>query len=337
MRILKLVVWDLDETILKGIFEEGDEEINANAIALMQQLNERGILQALATQNRPETVPMITSKFEWANLFVQIEADLGPKVRKVEQILETLDINPLDTVFVDEDPFERGSISAQIPDITTWSVGEVASFLTGHSDTVTEEAQRRPDAYREQQARIHAAESATNYTDFLRACNIEITIRPYVPEDAARVEELLTRTHRMNLGVLPVSEAIARLNQSDVHKIIIAEMKDIYGDMGRCGIIHLTNDNLGNALIESLAISCRTRARGVSLAMLVGLLRYARDYKSYHCRYISNGMNRPLRMLLLGTGFKPLPDSDKLSLTTDKLTEIEIPDWIHIKEQPVLV
>ena len=336
MRILKLVIWDLDETILTGILEEGDNEVNPLAYRVMNQLNERGVLQALATQN-PSSVLGVLEEFDWFTLFVRSEASLGPKARKVENILEELGVNPLDAVFVDEDPFERGSISAQIPHITTWSVAEMAAFLEGRTDTVTEEAQRRPAMYREQQARTQAAESATNHTDFLRACNIEIIIRPYEPQDASRVEELLTRTHRMNLGVLPVDEAIARLNQPAAHNVIIAEMRDIYGDLGRCGIIHLTEGEQGEAIIESLAISCRTRARGLSLAMLVGLLRYARNYQKYHCRYISNGANRPLRMLLMGAGFKPLPGTDQLLLTADKLAEIELPDWVHIKEQPILL
>lgn len=331
MRILKLVVWDLDETLLKGIFEEGDEEVNAEAVDAMRRLNEQGTLQALATQNRATIVPRLVEKYDWMNLFVQIEADLGPKARKVKRIIETLDVSPLDTAFVDEDAFERASIAAQIPDISSWSVAELVPAQAEGTSAVTKEAQRRPVAYREQQIRNRDAEAAADYTDFLRSCNIEITIRPYLPEDASRVEELLTRTHRMNLGVLPVDEAIARLTQPGAHDVIIAEMRDIYGDMGRCGVIHLTTCEQGDALIESLAISCRTRARGVSLALLVGLLRHAGDYQNFRCRYIANGANRPLRMLLLGAGFKPLASTDQLLLTSDKLAQIKLPDWVHLK------
>jgi FkbH-like protein len=338
MRILKLVIWDLDETILTGVLEEGDKEVSPLAGEVMGRLQEQGILQALATQNPPRVLSAL-EEYDWFNLFVHSEADLGPKVRKVERILEKLGVNPLDVAFVDEDPFERGALSAQIPDITVWSVGELASFLVSNTEIVTEEGKRRQAMYREQQARIRDAESATNYTEFLEACNIEITIRPYVPEDESRVKELLTRTHRMNLGVLPVDEAIARLNQPSTHTVLIADMKDIYGDMGRCGIIHLIKQEQGDAVIESLAVSCRTRARGLSLAMLVGLLRYAGSYYEYHhyfCRYVPNGVNRPLRMLLLGAGFKPLQNTDQLLLTADYLAKVELPHWVHLKERPVL-
>lgn len=334
MRILKLVIWDLDETILTGILEEGDEEINPVADKVMRLLDERGILQALATQNPPDVIPAATQKFGWSDLFVQVEADLGPKVKKVRRILDTLGVNPLDTAFVDEDPFERDSIAAQISDVSTWSISDLEAYLRGDSSLVTEEGRRRPQMYCEQQARTRDEDAASDYNDFLRACDIRLTIRPYCSADAERAEELLTRTHRMNLGVLPVDEAIRRLNQSS-HNVVVAEMKDIYGDMGRCGIIHLAPQENGEALIESLAISCRTRARGLSLAMLVGLLRQAdSQFTKYRCRYIFNGSNRPLRMLLMGAGFKPNPGTDELMLGTDKLAKMELPDWVHIGYAP---
>lgn len=334
LRILKLAIWDLDETILTGILEEGDEEINPIASKVMRLLNERGILQALATQNPPDVIPTAIQKFGWSDLFVQVEADLGSKAKKVRRILDTLGINPLDSAFVDEDPFERDSISAQIVDITVCSVADLEAYVEGESTIVTEEARRRPQMYREQQARIRSEEDAGEYADFLRSCNIRITVRPYLPEDALRAEELLTRTHRMNLGVLPVDEAVARLSRPEEHHVVVAEMKDVYGDMGRCGIIHLTPNADGEALIDSLAISCRTRARGLSLAMLVGLLSHKNaQFDRYRCRYVFNGSNRPLRMLLMGAGFKPQPGTDELVLDADRMMNMELPDWVHIDYQ----
>jgi FkbH-like protein len=173
--------------------------------------------------------------------------------------------------------------------------------------------------------------AAVNYDEFLRSCDIRITIRPYIPTDAERVKELLTRTHRMNLGVLPVEQAVARLSQANEHHVIVAEIKDVYGDMGRCGVIHLTPDGRGEAVIESLAISCRTLARGLSLALLVGMLRHENArFSSYRCRYISNGFNRPLRMLLMAARFKPQHGVDELVLSANQLASLELPDWVQM-------
>ena len=101
--------------------------------------------------------------------------------------------------------------------------------------------------------------------------------------------------------------------------------------MGRCGIVQFSQHESEVALIECLAISCRTRARGLSLAMLVGMLRHPRvGYRQFRCRYIFNGLNRPLRMLLMAAGFKPEEKSDELKLTSDRLAKLQLPDWVQI-------
>ncbi|HID61154.1 MAG TPA: hypothetical protein EYP49_00180 [Anaerolineae bacterium] len=338
MRILKLVIWDLDETLLAGILAEGDKEADPRAERLLAELEKRGVLQALATQNQPKIIPPALELLGWSDLFVQVVASLGPKAKKVKTILNALDINPLDTAFIDEDPFERGAIAAQIPGITAWSVSELEAFLAGDTTIVTEEGRRRAQMYREQQARERDGSSAVDYEAFLHSCNIQLTIRPYVPADALRVEELLRRTHQMNLGAIPTEEAIARLNQPGEHRVIVAEMRDVYGDMGRCGVVHLTPDGSGEALIESLAISCRTRARGLSLAMLVGLLRHPdARFERYRCRYIANDANRPLRMLLMAAGFRPQRGSDWLTLEAEDLECLDLPAWAHLEYQGVSV
>lgn len=332
MRILKLVVWDLDETLLTGVLAEGDKEANPQAKRCLAELEKRGVLQALATQNQPEIIPPALESLGWSDLFVQVVVSLGPKAKKVKAILKALDINPLDTAFIDEDPFERGAIAAQIPGITAWSVSELEAFLTGDVTIVTEEGRRRAQMYREQQAREREGSGAVDYETFLHSCNIQLTIRPYAPADALRAEELLKRTHQMNLGAIPAEEAIARLNQPGQHRVIVAEMRDVYGDMGRCGVVHLTPNGAGEALIESLAISCRTRARGLSLAMFVGLLRHPdARFQQYWCRYIANGANRPLRMLLLAAGFRPQRGTGWLTLAAEDLERLDLPAWAHLE------
>jgi len=334
VRILKAVIWDLDETLLAGILAEGDKEANPEAERCLTELEKRGVLQALATQNQPEMIPPALELWGWSDLFVQVVVSLGPKAKKVKTILKALDISPLDTAFVDEDPFERGAIAAQIPGITAWSVSELVAFLAGDATVATEEGRRRAQMYREQQARERDGAGAIGYATFLRSCNIQLTMRPYVPADALRVEELLTRTHRMNLGAISAEEAIARLNQPDEHQVIVAEMRDIYGDMGRCGVIHLTPNGSSEALIESLAISCRTRARGLSLAMLIGLLCHPdAGFQRYRCRYVANDANRPLRMLLMAAGFRPQRGTDWLTLEAEDLERLQLPAWAHLEYQ----
>jgi methoxymalonate biosynthesis protein len=70
MRTLKLVIWDLDETLLAGILVEGDKEANPQAEKLLAELEKRGVLQALATQNQPGIIPPALELLGWSDLFV---------------------------------------------------------------------------------------------------------------------------------------------------------------------------------------------------------------------------------------------------------------------------
>jgi FkbH-like protein len=330
MRILKLVIWDLDETILSGVLEESGAEINPAALRVMAQLRSQGTLQALATYSQSEVLQTALEKFEWSRWFVQTEASLGPKVALVRRILDRLSISPLDTAFIDEDPFERDSIAIQTPGISAWSIAGLQTYINDHPDTVTEEGLRRPALYIEEQARLRDKKAADDYLSFLRRCNIRITIRPFTSQDADRVKELLVRTHRMNLGVLSLEEAFRRLERASDHSVVIAEAKDNYGDMGRCGVLHL-RPNQQSAILDSLAMSCRTRARGLSLSMLVGLLRHPRiGFQEFRCRFVSNGVNRPMRMLLMAAGFQRDAGTDELVLSVDRLAGTALPDWINI-------
>jgi predicted enzyme involved in methoxymalonyl-ACP biosynthesis len=134
----------------------------------------------------------------------------------------------------------------------------------------------------------------------------------------------------MNLGVLSLSEALDRLERGE-HPAFIAEVADRYGDLGRCAVVHFTRDARDGAVIESLAISCRTRARGLSLSLLVGLLCHPMNrFREVRCRYVFNGLNRPLRMLLMAAGFTGQPGTDELTVSAEQLARMRLPDWVHL-------
>ena len=145
-------------------------------------------------------------------MFVQAEANLGPKVKMVRRILKNLSVSPLDTAFIDTDPFERDSIAVQEPGISAWSLSELQTYLEVNPTSVTEEGSRRPEMYLEQQARARDESAASEYVEFLRRCDIRLRIRPFVPKDFDRAKELLARTHRMNLGVLRSMRRLAASN-----------------------------------------------------------------------------------------------------------------------------
>lgn len=329
--LLKLVIWDLDDTLVEGVFAEGDRTCRARAVDLMNRLEQGGILQALATQNEPEAAAEALTAFDWSRHFVEVAADFGRKADKLCRILARVDVHASHVAYVDDDPFERDALRVQVPEVSAWSVSELADYLDRAAPPRTPEARQRPRMHREQQTRDCSEERYGDYEDFLRACNIQLLVRPYRPEDAERVEELLSRTHRMNLGALPV-EAAMRLAQRQPQHVLVAEVRDRYGELGRSGVLFLSARGDDEATVESLAISCRTKARGLSLALLMGLLRHpAAAFRRYRTRFVATGRNRPLRMLLLAAGFHPARGTDELVLEAEHGRRKELPEWVHCR------
>ncbi len=336
MRELKLVIWDLDETIMRGVFAEGDREVDPTAQALLQQLHDRGVLQAMATQNEPQVMDEAISHFGWSDFFQSAKADFAPKRNKVLNILDELQMSADHSVFVDNDPFHRDVMQIQVPDLTAWSAAELRAHVDSLQVSVTAEARRRPQMYRAMRRQKTDEQIAEDYEAFLAQCDIHVTIRPYDESDAERAIELLTRTNRMNLGG-PHSphEIVENVTGVDGPRLIVAELRDRYGDSGRCGLLRLTPTVDGRATIDSIAISCRIQARGLSLALLVGMLQHhAARFDEYRCLFHSTGRNRPLRMLLWAAGFIAVSESQELCAVRNALDAVALPSWVQIDYVP---
>ena len=83
-----------------------------------------------------------------------------------------------------------------------------------------------------------------------------------------------------------------------------------------------------DATVDSIAISCRARVRGLSLALLLGMLQHpVGRFDEYRCVFHSTGRNRPLRMLLWAAGFSSVPQSEELRADRRTLDAVAIPAW----------
>ncbi len=336
LRELKLVIWDLDETILRGVFAEGDRQLDPNAQALIERLHERGVLQAMATQNEPEVMAEAISLFGWSDFFQVAKADFTPKRQKVSDILAELDIGADHSVLVDNDPFHRDMMQIQVPNLTAWSAAELSAHVDSLQGRVTDEARRRPQMYRAIRQQKTDVQIAGDSEAFLAQCDIRVRIRPYRASDEERAVELLTRTNRMNLGgTLSPQEVVRQVASPNGPRVVVAELRDRYGDSGRCGLVRLTPTVDRQATIDSIAISCRTQARGLSLALFVAMLQHPTGrFEEYHCQFQSTGRNRPLRMLLWAAGFTAVSGSQLLSADRTAVDAVALPRWVNIYHAP---
>ena len=183
-RLAKVVVWDLDETLWTGtLAETGVEGVTPRpeALAAINALDERGVLQSIASKNDHAEAMAALERFGLADYFLHPQVAWTPKSGSVARIAKALDLGLNSFVFIDDQAFERAEVEAAHPQIRTLAHTAVEA-LPAHpwfDLPVTAESRRRRALYQAEAQRGAAYQGAagTDYLAFLRGCDVALDSR----------------------------------------------------------------------------------------------------------------------------------------------------------------
>jgi methoxymalonate biosynthesis protein len=309
--VIKCVIWDLDNTLLDGIYLESPDDpppaVPAMA-AIVTELAGRGILQAIASRNPPEAASYAERAVRHS--FAAARYDWGPKSAAVTAIMSELGIAADAVAFVDDDSLERAEVAFTHPDVLVLAPQDMPQAMTWPDFSpavVTDEARRRGELYRQRRIRQEEARAFGGSREaFLRYCQTRVTIGPAGPDDLPRLHELSVRTHQFNSAGSELSEAeLARLLGSDEHLLVTVKLSDRFGDDGLVGgCVLATGESSWRAPL--LMMSCRAMGRGVIDALLAWTCRTARSAGAAQVAVpcLISPRNVPLRIALTGVGFR---------------------------------
>jgi methoxymalonate biosynthesis protein len=313
--MVKCVIWDLDHTLLSGVYLESGAQPpppDPAMLGVLEQLRGRGIIHAIATRNPPEAA-RYAARVTGMD-FAAAECGWGRKSDAVRRIITDLGLAPDAVAFVDDDLYERPE-----------DMAEAVGWPEFSPATVTAEARRRGEMYAERRRRQEEARAfAGSRDEFLRYCGTAVTITPAVAADAPRLHELSVRTHQFNTTGEAVAEAALRaLIASPAHRVTTVCLSDRFGDDGLVGgsIVEFGAGVWGGRPPEAstaepgpgrvwavtlLMMSCRAMGRGVIEALLAWLARSAaRDGAAeLAVPCLVTPRNVPLRLALAASGFR---------------------------------
>lgn len=314
--LIKCVVWDIDNTLLDGVYlESGDQPPPANPVLLgvVRELAGRGILQAVASKNPPAAAGYVT---QLAGLdFAAAECGWDAKPDALGRIGASLGVVDAEMAFVDDDMLERAEVAAALPGVlvlTPEDAAEAASWPQFSPPVVTEEARRRGQLYAERRRRQAAAGRFGGSRDeFLRQIGTRVTIAPVTVADLPRVRELSVRTHQLNSAGEPLTEEELRsLVASAEHDVITVRLADDFGDDGLVGAAIVVRGAGGQPpTVPLVMMSCRALGRGTLDALLAWLCQAAAAAGAacllVPCRLTDR--NVPFRLALAASGFRAEP------------------------------
>jgi FkbH-like protein len=272
----KVVVWDLDETVWTGVLVEGGVEgvrVRPEAAAAIRMLDERGVLQSVASKNDAAEALAALKAFGLAEYFLHPQIHWNPKSGSIAAVATALSLGLDSIVFIDDQPFERGEVEAAHPAIRTLPHTAVGTLATHpwFDLPVTAESRQRRLLYREEAHRTEAFETAgTDYAAFLRASQIVLSIDPLTPADVERVFELSQRTNQLNFtGRKYAREDVQALLQSRTGAVgLCLRCSDRFGDYGLIGFAVVDN---AKGLVSEVFMSCRVQRKRVEHALFAAL------------------------------------------------------------------
>ena len=311
-RLVKCVVWDIDNTLLDGVYLESASPppaANQAVAATLADLGARGILHAIASKNPPQAAEHAATAT--GARFAAVECGWGAKSDALARIAADLSIGADALAFVDDDPYERAEVGAALPEVLVLAPDEVAEAVGWPefgAAAVTDEARRRGEMYAARRRR-QAAQRAFGGSreEFLASVGTQVTIAPAGPQDVPRLHELSARTRQFNSAGKAAGEAeFASWIGAPHTEVVTVRLRDAFGDDGIVGTCVTSHDADSAWTVRLLAMSCRAMGRGVIGGLLAWLVRSAAaaGAREVAVPCVLNERNVPLRVALTGAGFR---------------------------------
>lgn len=336
-KTIKLLVWDLDNTLWHGTLLEGDNlRIREGLVATLKALDERGILHSVASKNDHDLAMAKLKEAGLEEYFLYPQVNWNSKAANIRSIVGSLNIG-MDTVaFIDDEPFEREEVKHTLPEVLTIDARELEGLAARpefNPAFITDDSARRRKMYQADIDRKRAEEEFIGPSvEFLATLKMEFTIAPAQEEDLKRAEELTVRTHQLNTTGYTYSLAeLDAFRQSPDHLLLVATLDDRFGTYGKIGLA-LIEKGTEVWTIKLFLMSCRVMSRGVGAVFMNHILHLARAAGvQLHAEFLSNDRNRLMLLTYKFGGFKELRHDGKFILFKHDLEDIAPhPEWLNL-------
>jgi FkbH-like protein len=337
-RMIKLIVWDLDETLWHGtLTEDGPVCLRENVVEVIHAIDRRGILQSIASKNNYNQAMDQLRRFGLAQYFLYPQINWSSKAASLKTIASSINIGLDAMAFIDDQEFERDEVAFSLPEVSCIAPAELENLLDRPDmkpRLITKDSRLRRLRYISDLERKKAEEAFVgSQEEFLATLKMYLRIGPAELEDLNRAEELTLRTNQLNTTGYPYSyEELNEFRQSDRHRLLVASLTDKYGHYGKIGLA-LIECAAAQWTIKLLLVSCRVMSKGVGTILINYIMKLAKEAKvRLRAEFAPNGRNRMMYISYKFANFYEVARRGDLIIFENDLSRIlDFPPYMKVK------
>ena len=270
---IKLVIWDLDETLWKGTLDDADSIVLfENRVEALRQLNRSGIVSAICSKNDFDTARLKLESLGLWDEFVFPRIAFAPKGAAIHALIRDMQLKPKHCLFIDDNDINLAEAKATSPDLHILDAksDECDAFLQRLVERHGHVQKSRVDHYRSLQSRIVEEQTFEGGREsFLETCDIHVAIASSsdLVDFAPRIEELINRTNQLNYLKTRVQAGsmVDFVSEASLREAFALFAWDKFGYHGLVGFIAA---DVKTEMLLHMAFSCRIMHMGMENVLL---------------------------------------------------------------------
>lgn len=326
---VKLIIFDLDDTLWRGVPAElisdlelnnstSNQETNPYDVGELGYLSEgwplglveaityckrRGILVSVVSKNEYEIVeqlfPLIFGERIKLTDFILPQINRKPKEENIGDLMSMLNLLPKNVVFIDDNPIEREAVVMTYPEIRVWGKYFLYTrwwLLTGsifQVPYITNESSRRQEMTLSRLSNNIEAKGSYDRAQFLASLEIKCTISEVActrsSEKRARAIELINKTNQWNMSGLKIDVGSMEKYGLEGGRVFGVQVRDRHNSYGAVGFLMIKNN-----FIDQFVLSCRVFGMGIESFFVRRCMQLLEsDVLKY--KFVETTWNSPLR------------------------------------------
>ncbi|MCQ2237563.1 MAG: HAD-IIIC family phosphatase, partial [Bacteroidales bacterium] len=259
---IKLIIWDLDDTIWQGTLSEDGENgivLDSRIVGLFKRLTDCGIINSICSKNTKEEAIPILNKIGLEEYIVFPSIDWTPKGERIHGLITAMSLRPENVLFIDDNTqnlkeaeyYSKGLMTC-LPSM----ISDLCEYF--YSEQPKDISHDRLKQYRILEKKYDAASKFNSNEEFLYSSNIIVEIHHDCLNQVNRLYELSQRTNQLNFTKNREGIDDFKFSIETADNAGYVTVRDNFGDYGIVGLYIIKNGALKHFLF-----SCRTIGQGI--------------------------------------------------------------------------